>query len=206
MIDNNLLLLFIPTFLFVSATPGMCMTLAMTLGMTIGIRRTLWMMWGELLGVATVAILAVIGVAKIMLEYPSLFLILKYLGGAYLCYLGIKLWRSHDVFKAKFDSSQQGINKKTLFAQGFISAIANPKGWAFMIALLPPFINPQMALTLQLSILVGIILISEFSFMMIYATGGKTLRRLLQQSDKLAWLNRISGSLMIMVGIWLAFG
>ncbi|PHS18512.1 MAG: threonine transporter RhtB [Kangiella sp.] len=206
MIDNNLLLLFIPTFLFVSATPGMCMTLAMTLGMTIGIRRTLWMMWGELLGVATVAILAVIGVAKIMLEYPSLFLILKYLGGVYLCYIGIKLWRAHDTFDANFDSSQQNINKKALFTQGFVSAIANPKGWAFMISLLPPFINPQLPLAFQLSILVGIILITEFSFMMIYATGGKTLRRLLQQSDKLAWLNRISGSLMIMVGIWLAFG
>ena len=45
MIDTTLLAVFIPTFLFVSATPGMCMTLAMTMGMTIGVKRTLWA-WG----------------------------------------------------------------------------------------------------------------------------------------------------------------
>ncbi len=48
---------------FVSVTPGMCMTLSMTLGMTIGVRRTFWMMAGELLGVGLVAAAAVIGVA-----------------------------------------------------------------------------------------------------------------------------------------------
>ncbi len=50
--DYALLVAFIPTFFFVSVTPGMCMTLAMTLGMSIGVRRTLWMMLGELVGVA----------------------------------------------------------------------------------------------------------------------------------------------------------
>ena len=50
MVNLALLGAFIPTFLFVSVTPGMCMTLAMTLGMSQGVRRTLWMMWGEMLG------------------------------------------------------------------------------------------------------------------------------------------------------------
>lgn len=54
--NYSLLAAFIPTFLLVSATPGMCMTLAMTLGMSIGVRRTLWMMLGELTGVALVAV------------------------------------------------------------------------------------------------------------------------------------------------------
>ncbi len=47
MINLTLLSVFIPTFLFVSITPGLCMTLAMTLGISLGVRRTLWMMWGE---------------------------------------------------------------------------------------------------------------------------------------------------------------
>ena len=59
MVNLALLGAFIPTFLFVSVTPGMCMTLAMTFGMSQGVRRTLWMMWGEMLGVALVAIWAV---------------------------------------------------------------------------------------------------------------------------------------------------
>ncbi|MFT5452087.1 MAG: homoserine/homoserine lactone efflux protein, partial [Enterobacterales bacterium] len=54
MLDYTLLALFIPTILLISATPGMCMTLALTLGMSIGVKRTLWMMIGELTGVALV--------------------------------------------------------------------------------------------------------------------------------------------------------
>ena len=80
--DYAVLAVFIPTFFFVSITPGMCMTLAMTLGMSIGVRRTLWMMLGELVGVALVAIAAVLGVASIMLNYPQVFDILKWVGGA----------------------------------------------------------------------------------------------------------------------------
>ncbi len=48
----TMLSVFIPTFILVSLTPGMCMTLSLSLGMTIGLRRTFWMMYGELLGVA----------------------------------------------------------------------------------------------------------------------------------------------------------
>ena len=75
--DQNLLFLFIPTFFAVSITPGMCMILAMTLGMTIGIKRSLWMMAGELIGVALVALSALIGVATLLLTRPHLFLFFK---------------------------------------------------------------------------------------------------------------------------------
>ncbi len=70
--NTALLGMFIPTFFFVSITPGMCMTLALTLGMTIGYKRTLWMMIGELVGVAVVSVSAVVGIAAVMLTYPSL--------------------------------------------------------------------------------------------------------------------------------------
>ncbi|MGL1933339.1 MAG: LysE family transporter, partial [Desulfotalea sp.] len=92
--NYSLLSLFIPTFIFVSITPGMCMTLSMTMGMTIGVRRALWMMAGELVGVGILAIAAVLGVASIMLKYPAVFMVLKYVGGGYLFWLGIQLWRS----------------------------------------------------------------------------------------------------------------
>jgi len=213
MIDYTLLSLFIPTFIFVSATPGMCMTLALTLGMTVGVRKTLWMMWGELVGVATVSISAVAGVASIMLNYPEIFAVLKYVGGAYLIYLGIQLWRSNGKMAILMDDkfsvdkeSKSNFSRHSLALQGFVSAIANPKGWAFSLSLLPPFINTQLPLIPQLSILVSIILLVEFGFLLIYATGGKTLRHLLQHRDQLKRLNQISGSLMIAVGIWLAFG
>ena len=207
MIDFAILAVFIPTFFFVSVTPGMCMTLSMTLGMTIGVRRSLPMMWGELIGVALVSIASVIGVAAVMLNYPAIFLLLKYLGGGYLFWLGIQMWRSRgklaipDNLDEAVDTSPIG-----LAMQGFVTAIANPKGWAFMISLLPPFINTDNALVPQLSVLISIILITEFSCLLLYASGGRTLRRFLQQRGNVQMLNRIAGSLMMGVGIWLAAG
>jgi len=203
-IDTTLLVLFIPTFFLVSLTPGMCMTLAMTLGMSIGVRNTLWMMWGELLGVGLVAILAVIGVSSVMLKFPQLFGVLKIIGATYLFYVGINMWRSKGKLAISDAIQTIKINKNQLFTQGFVTAIANPKGWAFMVSLLPPFINPTMPLTTQLTVLVTVILVSEFSCMLLYATGGKTLGRLLTQGDNVKRLNKVSGTLMILVALWLA--
>ena len=180
------------------------MTLAMTLGMSIGVRNTLWMMWGELLGVGLVAILAVIGVSSVMLKFPQLFGVLKIIGATYLFYVGINMWRSKGKLAISDAIQTIKINKNQLFTQGFVTAIANPKGWAFMVSLLPPFINPTMPLTTQLMVLVAVILISEFSCMLLYATGGKTLGRLLTQGDNVKRLNKVSGTLMILVALWLA--
>ena len=91
LMSTAFLLALIPTFFFVSVTPGMCMTLALTLGMTVGIRRTMWMMLGELIGVGLVAISVVIGVAALIVQYPELFVVLKIVGGSYLLYLGLSL-------------------------------------------------------------------------------------------------------------------
>ncbi|EPF2929076.1 LysE family translocator [Vibrio navarrensis] len=204
----NLALLsaFIPTFFFVSITPGMCMTLALSLGMSIGYKRTLWMMIGELAGVALVSVSAVIGIAAIMLNYPMLFVSFKVLGALYLIYLGVQMWRSKGKLALSGDGSPAMVGGNwNLVMQGFITAIANPKGWAFMISLLPPFIDQSAPLTPQLMLLVGIILISEFVCMTLYATGGKGLKRILGKSQNVRTLNRIAGSLMVGVGIWLFF-
>ena len=203
MIDVAALAVFIPTFFFVSITPGMCMTLAMTLGMSIGVRRTLWMMIGELLGVASVAIAAVLGVASVMLNYPDAFAILKWVGGAYLIYIGINMWRAKGKMSVNTHSPSD-VSRQSLFTQGFITAVANPKGWAFMIALLPPFINVDQAVAPQLFILLSVIMITEFVSMLAYATGGKSLRLFLARGDNIKWMNRIAGSLMMLVGVWLA--
>ncbi|MBW4965901.1 LysE family translocator [Pseudoalteromonas sp. CR1] len=203
MIDVAALAVFIPTFFFVSITPGMCMTLAMTLGMSIGVRRTLWMMIGELLGVASVAVAAVLGVASVMLNYPEAFAILKWVGGGYLIYIGVNMWRAKG--KMSVDTSKPSdVSRQSLFTQGFVTAIANPKGWAFMISLLPPFINVDQAVAPQLFILLSVIMITEFVSMLAYATGGKSLRLFLARGDNIKWMNRIAGSLMMLVGVWLA--
>jgi len=203
-INLSILAVFIPTFFFVSLTPGMCMTLSLSMGMSIGLKKTLFMMYGELFGVALVATASVIGVATIMLQYPQVFLVLKYGGGIYLSYLGISMWLSRGKMALNLEKCAYDISNKNLAMQGFVTAIANPKGWAFFIALLPPFINDQLDLTPQLSILLFFILLLEFICLIIYASGGSTLRKLLQNSSNVRLLNKIAGSMMIGVGIWLA--
>ncbi len=182
----------------------MCMTLALTMGMSYGIRKTFWMMWGELAGVAIVTVTTVIGVAQVMLEYPLIFSILKITGGGYLIFSGIQMWRS----KGKMALSNNSVSEESGFKyliQGFLTAIANPKSWAFMISLLPPFIDPSLSITPQLSILLSIILITEFLCLVLYAGGGNSLRAFLNKGGRIKSLNRLSGSLIIAVGLWLAF-
>lgn len=179
------------------------MTLALTLGMSIGVRRTMWMMWGELVGVAIVAIAAVIGVAAVMLKYPDVFTIVKYVGGTYLAYIGIQMWLSKGKMAINTDT-QANVSRLALFNQGLFTAISNPKGWAFMVSLLPPFINVDNAVAPQLMVLLAVIMVTEFTSMMAYASGGKTLRTILSKGGNVKLMNRITGTLMIAVGIWLA--
>ena len=203
-INFALLSVFIPTFFFVSITPGMCMTLSMTMGMTIGVKRSLHFMWGELIGVGLVAIASIVGIAAIMLKNPNLFVIFKLIGGVYLLYLGIQMWLSKGKM-AMGGSSNQLHNSSgfSLASQGFITAIANPKGWAFFIALLPPFISQDLPLIPQISVLIIMILVLEFICLLIYATGGKKLNSLLQKRANVKTINRIAGSLMMGIAFWL---
>ncbi|WP_226664896.1 LysE family translocator [Microbulbifer aggregans] len=205
-IDWAVLALFVPTFFFVSITPGMCMTLALTLGMAVGVRRTMWMMIGELCGVALVALAAVMGIATLMLKYPVAFQVFKYVGALYLGYLGVQMWRSRGrlVLLSESADSELSVSPRALVTQGFVTAVANPKGWAFFIALLPPFINSDYPLAPQLTVLLAIILLLETVCMFIYAAGGRTLSKLLHRGENVRLINRIAGTLMLGVGVWLA--
>ncbi|QIZ77467.1 LysE family translocator [Ferrimonas lipolytica] len=195
--------LFIPTFFLVSITPGMCMLLALSLGMSIGLRRTLPMMLGELCGVALVAMAAAFGVAAILLTHPMLFTGLKLIGGAYLIYLGINSWRSSGGLVQT--EAVTDVSAKSLAMRGFLTAIANPKGWAFMVALLPPFLNQSQPLLPQMLGLLAVIMVCEFICMSLYASGGSSLRRLLSHNN-VQLMNRLSGSIMVFLGIWLWLG
>ena len=89
------------------------MTLAMSLGVTIGVRRTLWMMAGELVGVALVALATLAGVAIIILAHPEIFVIFKLVGGAYLAFLGIQLWQLKGAMAITQESSRPDLMTRT---------------------------------------------------------------------------------------------
>jgi threonine/homoserine/homoserine lactone efflux protein len=203
--DLTRLVTFGASFFVVAMSPGLCMTLAMSLGISIGVRRTLWMMAGELAGIMLVATAAVIGVAALLLQAPVVFAVFKWLGAAYLVYMGAQTWRSEPP-RLDLLAGDRSRTPASLIAQGFVTAVSNPKAWAFFVALLPPFVDRSRPLAPQLLALLAVMLVIEFTSLQIYAHGGRALSEQLHRRGKARWLNRIAGTLMVGVGVWLALG
>lgn len=194
------LILFAVTIFAISMTPGLCMTLAFTLGMSCGYRRTLWMMAGELAGVATVAISVAVGVAQVVRLKPEALTWLTVLGALYLVYVGVGMWRSASG-ALEAQAGRASLSRIQLAVLGYNTAVLNPKGWAFLIAILPGFINEQQSLPYQLGLLVPIFLISEFVAMSIYALGGRQLARWFSKPEHSVLLNRVAAILVLFIAI-----
>lgn len=198
-VQPDLLLLLIPTIAAVSLTPGMCMTLAFTLGLTQGYRRTLFMMLGELVGVAVVISTTVLLLAWLLALDAIYFQLLSVVGGGYLLWIAWQLWCAEEHFAARKGGTVLG--RGALVGLGFMTAVMNPKGWAFMIALLPSFIDPQGAIAPQLAVLLAVMLCTEFLSLSLYAGGGKWLGGLLTNDANLKLLNRFAALLMVAVAV-----
>ena len=197
--STDLLWIFIPTIAAISLTPGMCMTLAFTVGLSQGYRHTLWMMWGELAGVATVVVTCVVLLVWIQALPRAYFNLLALIGGTYLLWVAYRLWTA----PARFEQGegQSRVTPTALLALGYTTAVMNPKGWGFMVALLPGFMSPSETLPEQLMVFLGVILPSEFLSMSLYASGGSGVRRLLSSEKHLAALNKVAAGLMVLVAM-----
>ena len=200
----DLVLLFIPTIASVSFTPGLCMTLAFTLGLSIGYRRTIWMMLGELSGVATVFSETFWSLGWLLSRDPIYFQIVSLLGGAYLLYLAYQLFRqTPEAIKAR---NLENTSPMALAILGYITAVSNPKGWAFLIALLPGFVASDGSLLPQFLIMMGIMLTTEFISMTVYATGGQWLASRLSNNSGMINANRVAASMLTIAALWVLSG
>ena len=200
----DLILLFIPTIASVSFTPGLCMTLAFTLGLSIGYQRALWMMVGELSGVATVFSATFWSLGWLLSRDPIYFQIVSLLGGAYLLYLAYQLFRqTPEAMKAR---NLENTSPMALAILGYITAVSNPKGWAFLIALLPGFVASDGPLFPQFLIMMGIMITTEFISMTVYATGGQWLARRLSDGSGVMNANRIAASMLTLAALWVLSG
>ena len=180
------------------------MTLSLSLGVSVGVRRALWMMLGELVGVALVGAAALGGVAALLFSAPEAFMVAKLIGATYLIWSALKAWRSPVTIAISQASGEASAN--WLISQGFITAVSNPKAWIFFAALLPPFIDPQESFLPQAAVLLGVMVIIEFICLLIYAQGGRMLRDYLANRGLGQWLNRIAAGLMVGVACWLVLG
>ncbi|HMG50410.1 MAG TPA: LysE family translocator [Inquilinus sp.] len=188
----------VPTFFLVSIMPGLCMTLAMTMGMTIGVRRTLWMMAGELVGVGLVAALAILGVAALLASSPAVYWAARCAGAAYLVLIGLRLWAANAGAAASAGQPAIGTGSlRSLMSQGFVAAVTNPKAWILYASLFPPFLDPSRRIGTQIPALLLLMLAIEFGCLLLYATGGRVLVALLQRPDVVRMVNLAAGAVII---------
>ena len=200
----DLIILFIPTIASVSFTPGLCMTLAFTLGLSIGYKRTLWMMLGELSGVATVFAATFWSLGWLLSRDPVYFQVISFIGGIYLLYLAIRLFNEtpEDLKARRLDETHTG----ALVLLGYVTAVSNPKGWAFLMALLPGFVQNNAALYPQFVAMLIIMLSTEFIAMTTYATGGQWLAKRLADTKGPMNANRVAATMLGLAGLWVFSG
>ncbi|HAA2086661.1 threonine transporter RhtB [Campylobacter coli] len=158
------------------------MSLAFSLGLSLGYKNTLWMIFGELVGLALVVLCCALGI-EFILRYENLFKFFQIAGALYLLYIAFIL------FKSKSQITQEKIihkKKFSLIIQGFIASSSNPKAWIFMFSILPSFLKFQV----NVNILLLIILLIEFCSLSLYALGGSIFKIFMNKHlDK---INKIS--------------
>ena len=170
------------------------MTLAFTLGLSIGYRRTLWMMGGELTGVATVFGTTFWSLGWLLSRDVIYFQIISLIGGTYLLYLAVRLFNeTPEQVEAR---NLENTRASALALLGFVTAVSNPKGWAFLLALLPGFVAANTPLLPQFAIMLAIMLTTEFFSMTAYATGGQWLAMRLSNTQGLLNANRVAASML----------
>ncbi|SNR16947.1 LysE family translocator [Tenacibaculum jejuense] len=163
------------------------------------------------LGITTGAlfhvIFATLGLSIILAKSAIAFLIVKYLGAAYLIYLGLKSFFSKSSNDFEIIQKQETINYKKIYLSGILTNILNPKVALFFLAFLPQFINPDYYNTSLSFLILGVtFLITGTLWCLLLAIFSSQLSSRIRKNHNFKlWLNKITGSIFIALGIKLAF-
>lgn len=199
----QLWLTYIGMVFVISGTPGPNMLLAMTHGIHHGLgasaRST---MLGLLAGLAVILSVSLGGLGALLLASQHAFEVIKYLGAAYLIYLGIKTWRSANG-TLETEGRPDAAGGWARFRIGILVALSNPKAILFGVAFFPQFLDPRQPMAPQAAILLLSFICIETGWMCVYAGGGAKLAGWLRQDGRMRWFNRASGSAFIGVGVLL---
>ncbi len=193
--------LYVATVLVLMSTPGPSQLLMLSNSVANGFPRALFTAWGDLTANLLQMLAAGLGLAAILLAVENALTIVKWLGVAYLAWLGIKMIRHADV-STQSSGAATGSTLPALWLQGFLTSAANPKAVVFFAALFPQFIQASHAFWPQFAILSATYLVLDALFLSLYgATAARLAARLKGQAR--TWLNRIGGSLMLVAAILL---
>ncbi len=190
--------LFFLTGIGMALTPGPNGLLALTHGAMHGRRMAIWTIAGGVVGLTALMALCMFGVGALVETSIGWFTALKFIGGAYLVWLGIQVWRAPPikVAVAQEDTKPRGLH---LFRTGFFTAATNPKGLLFFTALLPQFIDPQRSVALQFVIIAVTYAVVEFVVEYVFAAAANRVSGWLAKIGKR--FNQVCGGIFIAVGV-----
>lgn len=194
------LFLLMATLTVLSPGPGVVMTL--TNALRHGRNETL----GGILGVATgalvVAAISATGLGLLLATSALAFTALKFVGAAYLVYLGIRLWRA-PAFRFE-EKATPDVDFGKRFLEGITLQLTNPKAIFFFLSVFPQFIDPARAYVPQFAILVLSYGTLVVIFHCIYAAFARRLKAWLTSSGGGRVVNRVGGTMFIVFGAMLA--
>jgi threonine/homoserine/homoserine lactone efflux protein len=180
-------------------TPGPIVTLVISTGATRGTRAALMTVVGSTVGNSLLITGIALGLSIVIAHAAVIFEWLRWIGAAYLVWLGIQAWRH-----AGKMADQVEPGGHVYFRRGFLAAITNPKTIAFFTAFLPQFIDPTLPAGHQLFVMcvvaVSMATLTDCGWAVLAGAGRSFFLR--RASAK--WLARLSGLALIGGGIWLS--
>lgn len=194
--------LFISITLIVSASPGPVMLACMIDAGRYGFQKSLYTMAGATLGNLVLMLLSALGLGLLVEQAEWIFHSIKWIGAAYLVYLGLQLMRAAPITTTAISTPAP---HQQIFSRAFIIAVTNPKGLIYFGALFPQFINVQHSLAPQFLLLTVIFVAMDLVWMSAYALGGRSIMYWLKTPKNQRWFNWVLGGLLVAAGIALAF-
>jgi threonine/homoserine/homoserine lactone efflux protein len=182
-----------------SLSPGPNGLLALTHGALHGRRKALWTIAGGALGFVVLIALSMFGIGALLQASIGWLVVLKWLGGAYLVWLGIQVWRSPPIGLELRATNVPRVAGWSLFRQGALSALTNPKGLLFFAAFLPQFIDPARSLPAQFAVMAGTFAVTEIATELFIASMAHRIRPWLQRVGRR--FNRACGGVFVAIGL-----
>lgn len=199
-VEFDVWLLYVAAAVGLSLVPGPNGLLALTHGIIHGPVRTIATIAGGSLGFALTIAVSLFGIGALVVASPTLLITLKWIGGAYLVWLGIGVWRSPAMSAAQGPDARV-VTNSSLARQGFLAAVTNPKGILFFVAFLPQFVVPENSLVAQFLVMAATFIVIEIIVEGAIALGASRLQPVLARFGKR--VNRVLGVLFMAIGIFL---
>ncbi|MGX5664687.1 LysE family translocator [Rhizobium daejeonense] len=201
--STDTILWFIPACFALNMAFGPNNLLALTNAMRAGIAAALAASLGRILAFAIMIVITALGLGALLIASEIAFSAVKWVGAAYLVWLGLKLLRAGAPRVGDLDAARPARTTASLARQEFWVAIGNPKAILIFTAFFPQFLDRGDYAT-SFAVLGVIFLLLEMAAIAIYAFIGSHLGRFAGNSNVFAWMNKASGGLMIAFGAMLA--